>query len=59
MILGHGSVPFVVVDGDKHPYLNTGQTLTVNFSMNSDHCDNYRDSGFVLWPTASGRQEAP
>jgi hypothetical protein len=34
MIIGHGSVPFVVVIGAKHPYLNTGQTLTANTSEN-------------------------
>ncbi len=30
MLLGHGSVPLVVVIEIKHPYLNTGQTLTAN-----------------------------
>jgi hypothetical protein len=44
MIIGHGSVPFVVVIGAKHPYLNTGQTLTANTSENVKL--------FVLWPTA-------
>jgi hypothetical protein len=52
MIIGHGSVPFVVVIGAKHPYLNTGQTLTANTSENVKLCHPYRDSGFVLWPTA-------
>ena len=32
MITGHGSVPFIVVIGVVHLYLNTGQTLTANTS---------------------------
>ncbi len=32
MYFSHGSVPFVVVIGLMHPYLNTGQTLTANSS---------------------------
>jgi hypothetical protein len=34
----------------KHPYLNIGQTLTVNSSTTSNRDDNYRVSGFVHWP---------
>ena len=55
MFFGHGSVPRVVVIGLKHPYLNTGQTLTANLSIPLNLATPYRGSGLVLWPTVAIR----